>query len=160
MTVRLLQDHPAFLVGAWRLTERLLKRLRGPIERWGVERSSRFVGLVEQPLKRLVFSCEMCGQCVLHRTGMTCPMTCPKELRNGPCGGVAMDGSCETDPEMPCVWVEAIERAEKTPWRDEIYSINPAIDWRLDQMASWVTFASGRDVQAPDPTGNSGEDSR
>jgi hypothetical protein len=145
MTVRLLQDHPALLVGCWRLMERLLKRLAEPIERWGVERASGVVRVVERPVKRLVFSCEMCGQCVLHRTGMTCPMTCPKEIRNGPCGGVALDGSCEVDPQMPCVWVQAIERADKTPWRDEIYRLNPAVDWRLEQMASWVTFASGRD---------------
>ena len=39
----------------------------------------------------------MCGQCVLHSTGMTCPMTCPKTLRNGPCGGVREDGDCEVE---------------------------------------------------------------
>nr|WP_245947992.1 methylenetetrahydrofolate reductase C-terminal domain-containing protein [Halomonas montanilacus] len=29
----------------------------------------------------------MCGQCILSSTGMSCPMNCPKSLRNGPCGG-------------------------------------------------------------------------
>jgi len=145
MAVRLLQDHPTFLVASWRLMEGVLRRLGPTFERWGIERASRMVRVVEQPVKRFVFSCEMCGQCVLHRTGMTCPMTCPKEIRNGPCGGVAMDGSCETDPQMPCVWVQAIERAAGTPWQQEIHCLNPAVDWRLEQMASWVTFASGRD---------------
>ncbi|MBF6309362.1 methylenetetrahydrofolate reductase C-terminal domain-containing protein, partial [Nocardia farcinica] len=42
----------------------------------------------EVVLKGWIFNCQMCGQCILHSTGMTCPMTCPKKLRNGPCGGV------------------------------------------------------------------------
>jgi len=53
------------------------------------------VSAVEHAIKKPVFGCRMCGQCVLHDTGMTCPMTCPKELRNGPCGGVRPDGRCE-----------------------------------------------------------------
>ena len=48
--------------------------------------------LVEAAVKKPVFGCKLCGQCVLHSTGMTCPMTCPKQLRNGPCGGVRPDG--------------------------------------------------------------------
>ncbi len=55
-----------------------------------------------------VFGCSMCGQCVLHSTGLTCPMTCPKQLRNGPCGGVRADGGCEVKPEMRCVWLKAL----------------------------------------------------
>ena len=68
----------------------------------------------------------MCGQCVLHSTGMTCPMNCPKTLRNGPCGGVRPDGHCEVKPEMRCVWVKAVERAPKTPWAHEIHDLRPA----------------------------------
>jgi len=29
---------------------------------------------------------------------------CYKELRNGPCGGSRVDGSCEVDPNKPCIW--------------------------------------------------------
>ena len=39
---------------------------------------------IEHAIKKPVFGCRMCGQCVLHDTAMTCPMTCPKTLRNGP----------------------------------------------------------------------------
>jgi hypothetical protein len=48
---------------------------------------------VEHAVKGPVWDCRMCGQCVLHDTGLTCPMTCPKTLRNGPCGGVRPDGN-------------------------------------------------------------------
>ena len=57
----------------------------------------------------------MCGQCVLSSTGMSCPMNCPKTLRNGPCGGVRANGHCEVKPEMRCVWVEAYRGSERIP---------------------------------------------
>src|SRR3954447_24312154 len=81
-------------------------------------RGAREMGLLaslEHVVKKPVFGCQMCGQCVLHDTGMTCPMTCPKTLRNGPCGGVREDGHCEVKPEMRCVWVQAVDRAEHLP---------------------------------------------
>lgn len=140
-----LQDHPAFLVWSWRLTEKILIRFKPVFERLGIERSSRLVGPPEEVVKHLLFNCQSCGQCVLHYTGMTCPMNCPKNLRNGPCGGVRLNGACEVKPEMVCVWVKAVERAPRTPYAGEIYRLNPPVDWQLDGMASWVTFATGRD---------------
>ena len=74
-----------------------------------------FLIRAEKLSKGIVFDCQMCGQCVLHFTGMTCPMTCPKNLRNGPCGGVRENGHCEIIPDMPCVWVQAWERSGKMP---------------------------------------------
>ena len=53
----------------------------------------RLLETVEHAVKGPIWDCRMCGQCVLHSTGMTCPMTCPKTLRNGPCGGVREDGN-------------------------------------------------------------------
>ena len=50
--------------------------------------------------KEAIWDCRMCGQCILHSTGLSCPMRCPKNLRNGPCGGMLQDGSCEVLPEM------------------------------------------------------------
>lgn len=140
-----LQDHPRFLVLAWCLTERLLRSLERPITRLGLRRASRLVVPLEKPLKRLLFDCRMCGQCVLHYTGMTCPMVCPKQLRNGPCGGVRLDGRCEVDPELDCVWVKVYERRARTPWSAELHRLNPPVDWQLEGLASWVTFAIGRD---------------
>jgi hypothetical protein len=91
----------------------------------------------------------MCGQCVLHSTGLTCPMECPKTLRNGPCGGVRRDGHCEVEPEMRCVWLKAVERSRRLPWADEIHDVRPPVDNRLAGTSSWINLATGRDKQTP-----------
>lgn len=140
-----LQDRPMPLVWAWKLTEKVLLLMRPLFERVGMERSSRIVKLPEELIKGALFNCQDCAQCVLHYSGMTCPMNCPKNLRNGPCGGVRLNGNCEVKPEMECVWVAAVRRAAKTPYAQEIYRLNPPVDWRLKGQASWVTFALGRD---------------
>ena len=71
--------------------------------------------LVERRTKEAIWDCRMCGQCILHSTGMSCPMRCPKSLRNGPCGGTLQNGNCEVVPEMKCVWVSAWEGSRKLP---------------------------------------------
>ena len=105
----------------------------------------RLLRPVERAAKIPTFGCHMCGQCVLHSTGMICPMTCPKNLRNGPCGGVRMDGTCEVHPEMPCVWVKAFERAQRLPWTAEFHDLRPPVDWTLQGSSSWINLATGRD---------------
>ena len=74
----------------------------------GYSRIEKPIRAVEKSVKRVMFDCQMCGSCVLSQTGMSCPMNCPKELRNGPCGGVRSDGYC-VDSTMRCVWVDAWE---------------------------------------------------
>jgi hypothetical protein len=92
----------------------------------------------------------MCGQCVLHSTGLTCPMTCPKTLRNGPCGGVRADGSCEVVPEMRCVWVKAYERSRRMPLlRDDFAHLRPPVDNSLQGTSSWKNLVTGRDRRTP-----------
>jgi Methylene-tetrahydrofolate reductase C terminal len=120
----------------------------GIFRRVGAERASRWVKPVEALVKKPIFDCRMCGQCILHSTGMTCPMTCPKQIRNGPCGGVRMDGTCEVDPRMDCIWVKAVGRAAKTDYHLDIAKLNPPADWRLQNTASWVTHAIRRDEVA------------
>ncbi len=100
---------------------------------------------VEEIGKGAIFDCRMCGECVLHSTGMTCPMTCPKNLRNGPCGGVRPDGHCEIIPEMPCVWVEAWKRSKKmTRYGSEILKVLPPVDSRLEGTSAWINYFTGR----------------
>jgi hypothetical protein len=107
------------------------------------------LALVEKAVKGPVFGCRMCGQCVLHSTGLTCPMNCPKQLRNGPCGGVRPDGGCEVKPEMTCVWLKGYERSRKLPWREEFDLLRPPVDNRLWNTSSWRNLLTGRDKQTP-----------
>ena len=100
---------------------------------------------VEVLTKKTPFGCHMCGQCVLHSTGMVCPMTCPKNIRNGPCGGVRLDGSCEVYPEITCVWTTAYSRSQRLPWPDEIHDLRPPVDWTLQGSSSWINYLTGRD---------------
>lgn len=107
----------------------------------------------EKVTKGPVFGCRMCGDCVLHSTGMTCPMTCPKNLRNGPCGGVRQDGNCEVVPNMPCVWVEAWERSRNMrQFGNGIHAVLPPADRRLEGTSAWINDLSSRSVSKR-PTG-------
>src|SRR2546423_9915172 len=92
----------------------------------------------------------MCGQCILHSTGLSCPMRCPKNLRNGPCGGVRANGNCEVYPDKPCVWVEAWEGSRRLPvFKDHIEHLQKPVDWQLQGTSSWINLVSGRDGVAP-----------
>ena len=105
---------------------------------------------IEETFKKAVFDCRMCGQCVLHSTGMVCPMVCPKNLRNGPCGGVRADGNCEVFPDKPCVWVKAIENSPRLPlWQDHIHHLMPPVNWQLQGSASWINLITGEDQIRP-----------
>ena len=108
----------------------------------GYARIERPVAGVERLVKGLLFDCRMCGQCVLSSTGMSCPMNCPKELRNGPCGGVRPDGRCEVDPHMRCVWVEAIAGAARMrEGHEAVHLVQFAVDRRLTGHSSWLAVA-------------------
>jgi len=106
---------------------------------------------IEHALKGPIWDCRMCGQCVLHSTGMTCPMTCPKTLRNGPCGGVREDGTCEVNPEMRCVWLKSYRRSRRLPGvlRREFNDLRPPVDNRLKGTSSWRNLITGRDRITP-----------
>jgi hypothetical protein len=106
--------------------------------------------LVEKKTKEELWDCRMCGQCILHSTGMSCPMRCPKNLRNGPCGGVLQNGNCEVLPDRPCVWVQAWEGSRKLPlWRSHMEHVSRPVDWRLQGTSSWENFLTRRDKHTP-----------
>jgi hypothetical protein len=98
----------------------------------------RPVAAVERGIKGLMFDCQMCGQCALSSTGMSCPMNCPKNLRNGPCGGVREDLMCEVKPDMPCVWVKAWEGGRNMAGEASILDVQKPVDFRLKDSSSWL----------------------
>ncbi len=145
----LLQRYPHLLELAYAATHRLLR----PFRRW--LKPGGWVERVFVPAERLskgaLFDCRMCGQCVLHSTGMTCPMTCPKNLRNGPCGGVRVNGHCEVNPAMRCVWVEAWERSQRMPANGrDIQQVLAPLNNRLQGTSAWINdFTGAAQASAP-----------
>jgi hypothetical protein len=131
--------HARGLNAFYRGFEGVLKRMHGLFEALGYERFERPVAALERTVKGALFDCRMCGQCVLSSTGMSCPMNCPKTLRNGPCGGVRDDGCCEVKPDMKCVWVAAYEGSLRIPGGVEAMSqVQFAVDQRLSGRSSWL----------------------
>jgi len=101
----------------------------------------------ERQTKTALFGCRMCGQCTLPVTGYVCPMGCPKELRNGPCGGVGADGSCEVYPERRCVWVDAYDRAAHADRAGDLRLLHRPVDHRRWGQSSWLNYWQGRDEE-------------
>jgi len=99
----------------------------------------------ERVSKQRLFGCRMCGQCALPVTAYACPMSCPKQLRNGPCGGVNPDGGCEVYPDQRCVWVMAYERADAEGHIADMRRLQRPIDQRKWGQSSWVNYWTGED---------------
>jgi len=113
----------------------------------GYERLDKPVAAVEKAIKGFLFDCQMCGQCALSSTGMSCPMNCPKTLRNGPCGGVRSNGHCEVKADMRCVWVEAARGARQMRSHKLIETVQLPVDSTLKGRSSWLRAARMRVTQ-------------
>ena len=100
--------------------------------------------------KKEVFGCRNCGNCVLGSMEYVCPQTCPKQMRNGPCGGTD-HGQCEVIPEQPCIWVKVMERAEASNQIEELKTFIPPPDRSLIGTASWLNFYLERDSRPGRP---------
>jgi hypothetical protein len=135
--------HACGLAAFYRRFEGLLRALHPLFARIGYARLERPVATVERAVKSTLFDCRMCGQCVLSATGLSCPMNCPKGLRNGPCGGVRDDGHCEVHPAMPCVWVQAYAGAERMGTVARLGAVQPPVDHRRAGRSSWLRAAQG-----------------
>jgi len=119
----------------------VLLSLLGWLSRVAGKHLDKVITWCEKVLKGALFDCQMCGDCVLSSTGMTCPMNCPKRLRNGPCGGVREDGSCEVDAKMPCVWVAAWQGSEQMRHGRRIEELRFAVDYARIGTSSWLALA-------------------
>jgi hypothetical protein len=133
--------HARGLAALYRAFERTLRTLHPLLARIGYRRLERPVASVEHVVKSTLFDCRMCGQCILSSTGLSCPMNCPKGLRNGPCGGVRDDGRCEVHPAMPCVWVQAYAGAERMDALARLGEVQPPVDHRRAGRSSWLQAA-------------------
>lgn len=137
--------HARGLNSFYRGFERALTALHPVFRRIGYQRLERPVAAVERSVKGLLFDCRMCGQCILSSTGMSCPMNCPKSLRNGPCGGVRANGNCEVRPDMKCVWHLAVAGSARIPGGIEALArVQHPIDRRLTGKSSWLRVARER----------------
>ncbi len=119
--------------------ETVLVKMHPLLEWLGYRRIDKaFLG-IEKVAKGVLFDSQSCGQCLLGSTGMACPMNCPKEMRNGPCGGVRADGKCEVDPEMDCVWLLAWEGNKRLGEQSyPIQVVQPPINNRLRNTSAWL----------------------
>lgn len=108
----------------------------------------KLIARTEAFVKGMMFDCRSCGQCVLDKTGLICPMSCPKGLRNGPCGGT-LNGACEVYPDKQCVWVRIHERTAKGSLTRPDLLASP--DSNLYLTSSYLNRLSGRDIQAQTP---------
>jgi Methylene-tetrahydrofolate reductase C terminal len=102
----------------------------------GHDRLEKPVAAIERAIKGVMFDCRMCGKCALSSTGMSCSMNCPKQLRNGPCGGVRANGNCEVIGDMPCVWVKAWEGAQGMDGGNKIMDVQKPVDQALRETST------------------------
>jgi hypothetical protein len=140
--------HADLLQRVYDAIQRLVVAATPILKKLGYERLEAPFAFAERHVKGAMFDCRMCGECILSSTGMSCPMNCPKSLRNGPCGGVRTDGNCEVYPEMPCVWVKAYEGA-RLMRGDKIASVQPPIDHRMKGSSAWLRVARRAAGDAP-----------
>ena len=103
---------------------------------------------LEDPFKKLLLSCQSCGDCGIQHVGFLCPESgCPKHTRNGACGG-SRDGYCEVNTDKYCVWVRAFYRMKKHGEDAKLTAefVPPRL-WELKNTSSWINFHLDRDHQ-------------
>jgi methylenetetrahydrofolate reductase (NADPH) len=120
---------------------------------------------IEYAIKAPLFGCEACGNCVLSHMEYVCPQTCPKNMRNGPCGGT-FNGRCEV-VDKPCIWVSVYDRAKATGRMQELRTYVPPRNTALQGTSSWINYFLNRDsrpenelVMIGDSVGTSGAEVR
>ena len=99
--------------------------------------------------RKATLGCVSCGDCIQdHLNYAGCSMRwCYKELRNGPCGGSRIDGSCEARPDLPCIWNLVYEGALAVgdDPRKFAHVLVPPRDWRLDRTNALANRFAGLD---------------
>lgn len=81
--------------------------------------------------------CNLCGECIAYLFDGFCPISrCPKGMLNGPCGG-SVNGKCEIDGDVDCIWDLIIKRFRERGKLDELRRINPPKDWSKSTVMFW-----------------------
>jgi hypothetical protein len=73
-------------------------------------------------------------------------MTCPKNLRNGPCGGT-FNGQCEVIPTQPCIWVSVYDTAKATGRLEGLRTYIPPRNRSLQGTSSFINLFLNRDAR-------------
>lgn len=134
--------HARWLKRLYAGVERALVSLDPIFRRIGYERLDKPFVAVEKLTKGFLLDSQNCGQCIVGFTGLSCPMNCPKKMRNGPCGGVRSDGHCEVDPAMTCVWVLAWEGNKRLQEDDyPLQVVQSPVDHQLIGSSAWLREA-------------------
>lgn len=105
---------------------------------------------VEHLAKVLTNDCKQCGDCAMPERSFLCPMSvCPKQQRNGPCGG-SYNGWCEVYPDkQKCIYVMAYDRLKSAGDKEKLQrDYIPPYDASLYKTASEINFFCGRDFMS------------
>jgi methylenetetrahydrofolate reductase (NADPH) len=124
----------------------LEKREWGKGEKW----ISRIMLFFENLIKIPLFRCQKCGECVLSSTAWICSQRCPKQLRNGPCGGTGEGGTCEVYPERKCIWYRIYYRSillRRLPYLRYMVKDH---NWGLEKTSAWLNVFTKR-IDSPTP---------
>ncbi len=99
--------------------------------------------------RKATLGCVSCGDCLQdHLNYAGCSMRwCYKELRNGPCGGARVDGTCEAHADLPCIWnlVYLGTLAVGDDPRKFGHVLVPPRDWCLDKTNALANRFVGLD---------------
>jgi methylenetetrahydrofolate reductase (NADPH) len=122
-----------------------LRRALTAIFRWADKRplAAHMIERTEFVIKSPLFGCQACGNCALGLMEYVCPQTCPKNMRNGPCGGTFM-GRCEV-VDKPCIWGEVYDRAKSAQRLDDLRTYIPQRNSMLQGTSSWINYFLDRD---------------
>ena len=90
-----------------------------------------FLGEIKR-INEFELRCVMCGECIQDLFGGLCPVSrCPKEMLNGPCGG-SIDGKCEVDPDIECIWDVIYKRLNEKGQLDRLKKIREPKEWSVE----------------------------
>ncbi|MBM3959198.1 MAG: methylenetetrahydrofolate reductase [SAR202 cluster bacterium] len=113
----------------------------------------------ELAAKSAMYECRDCGDCSLAEIAFLCPESqCPKNQRNGPCGGTK-NGMCEVGVRH-CIWVRAYYRLKADGNELLMLEREPTVkDGTLQGTSAWRNAFLGRDhtcsVARQTPSGGS-----